>query len=56
MNWRSSAALAADLLQVAPLLVAGSGRAPLFAPPVAVAPGSGPSDRLVAFLGRNPGP
>ncbi|HEV2239662.1 MAG TPA: maleylpyruvate isomerase N-terminal domain-containing protein, partial [Streptosporangiaceae bacterium] len=38
--------LAADLLEVAPLLVPALGRHPLFAAPVAVAPMAGPSDRL----------
>jgi uncharacterized protein (TIGR03086 family) len=47
-------ALAADLLAIAPLLVPETGRDPLFAAPVTVAPGSGPSDRLAAFLGRTP--
>jgi len=47
-------ALAADLLAIAPLLVGGACREPLFAPPVAVAPDAGPADRLVAFLGRDP--
>ncbi len=48
------AALAARLLEVAPLLVSEAGRAPLFAPPVTPAPAAGPSDRLAAFLGRDP--
>jgi uncharacterized protein (TIGR03086 family) len=47
-------ALAADLLAIAPLLVAEGGRHPLFAPPVIVPPATGPSDRLAAFLGRDP--
>jgi len=47
-------ALATDLLAIAPLLVAEDGRHPLFAPPVALAPAVGPSDRLAAFLGRDP--
>jgi uncharacterized protein (TIGR03086 family) len=47
-------ALAADLLAMAPLLVPGTDRHPLFAAPVSVPPEAGPSDRLVAFLGRNP--
>lgn len=47
-------ALAADLLAIAPLLVAEGGRSPLFAPPVIPAPAAGPSDRLAAFLGRDP--
>ena len=47
-------ALAIDLLAIAPLLVPGTGRHPLFAAPVTVAPTAGPSDRLAAFLGRTP--
>ena len=47
-------ALAAGLLAIAPLLVAEAGRGPLFAPPVIPAPAAGPSDRLAAFLGRDP--
>jgi uncharacterized protein (TIGR03086 family) len=46
--------LAADLLAIAPLLVPGTGRHPLFAAPVAVPPTAGPSDQLAAFLGRPP--
>ena len=49
------ALLAADLLEVAPLLVPALGRHSLFAAPVAVAPTAGPSDRLAAFLGRPAG-
>lgn len=45
-------ALATDLLAIAPLLVPGTGRHPLFAAPVIVAPAADPSDRLAAFLGR----
>ena len=47
-------ALAADLLAIAPLLVAEADREPLFAPPVTPVPAAGPSDRLAAFLGRDP--
>ena len=47
-------ALATGLLQIAPLLVPGTGRPPLFAAPVIVAATAGPSDRLAAFLGRTP--
>jgi uncharacterized protein (TIGR03086 family) len=47
-------ALAADLLAIAPLLVAEDGRHPLFASPVTPAPADSPSDRLAAFLGRDP--
>jgi uncharacterized protein (TIGR03086 family) len=46
--------LAADLLAMAPLLVPGTDRRPLFAAPVPVPPEAGPSDRLAAFLGRSP--
>jgi uncharacterized protein (TIGR03086 family) len=48
------APLAADLLEVAPMLVPALGRHPLFAAPVPVAPMADPSDRLAAFLGRTP--
>ena len=48
-------ALATGLLTIAPVLVPRTGRHPLFAAPVAVAATAGPSDRLVAFLGRSPG-
>jgi uncharacterized protein (TIGR03086 family) len=47
--------LATDLLLIAPVLVPGPGRHPLFAAPVAVTAGATPSDRLAAFLGRSPG-
>jgi uncharacterized protein (TIGR03086 family) len=47
--------LALDLLVIAPMLVPGSGRHPLFAAPVTVAATASPSDRLAAFLGRTPG-
>ena len=46
--------LAADLLAIAPLLIPGTDRHPLFAAPVSVPPEAGPSDRLAAFLGRTP--
>jgi uncharacterized protein (TIGR03086 family) len=46
--------LAAGLLAIAPLLVPGTDRHPLFAAPVSVPPQAGPSDRLAAFLGRSP--
>jgi uncharacterized protein (TIGR03086 family) len=48
------APLAAELLEIAPLLVGEFDRAPLFGPPVTPAPDAGPSDRLAAFLGRDP--
>jgi uncharacterized protein (TIGR03086 family) len=47
-------ALAAGLLAIAPLLVPGTDRHPLFAAPVSVPPEACPSDQLAAFLGRNP--
>ncbi|MFD0362419.1 maleylpyruvate isomerase family mycothiol-dependent enzyme [Nocardia sp. GCM10030253] len=43
--------LAGELLTVAPRLVPITGRHPLFAPPVP-AQTTGPSDRLLAYLGR----
>ncbi len=46
--------LATDLLVIAPVLVPGAGRHPLFAAPVTVAATATPSDRLAAFLGRPP--
>jgi uncharacterized protein (TIGR03086 family) len=46
--------LAADLLAIAPLLVPGTDRDPLFAAPVSVPPEACPSDQLAAFLGRAP--
>jgi hypothetical protein len=39
---------------VAPVLVPGTGRHPLFAAPLAVAATATPSDRLAAYLGRTP--
>jgi uncharacterized protein (TIGR03086 family) len=47
------AGLAARLLQLSPLLVAG--REGLFAVPVEVPAQASPGDRLVGYLGRNPG-
>jgi uncharacterized protein (TIGR03086 family) len=47
-------ALATGLLRTSAALVPRTGRYPLFAPPVAVPPTASPSDRLVAYLGRNP--
>jgi len=46
--------LAINLLAIAPVLVPGTGRQPLFAAPVTVPPSADPSDRLAAFLGRTP--
>jgi len=48
------ASLAEDLGQLAPLVVSHRDRPHRFGHPVAVSPGSSPSDRLVAFLGRDP--
>ncbi|MFC8966537.1 TIGR03086 family metal-binding protein [Streptomyces sp. NPDC057094] len=49
------AALAADLLPLAPVVVADADRGVRFADPVAVPAGAGPGDVLLAFLGRGPG-
>jgi hypothetical protein len=47
------AALATRMLRLSPLLVAG--REGLFAVPVEVPAQASPGDRLVSYLGRNPG-
>jgi uncharacterized protein (TIGR03086 family) len=47
--------LAVELFSLSRLLVEDGGRAGLFGPPVPVSALAGPSDRLVAFLGRDPG-
>jgi len=47
-------ALAADLLEVAELLVVDADRPDRFAPPVAWPAPAGPGERLLAFLGRYP--
>jgi uncharacterized protein (TIGR03086 family) len=47
------AALATRMLRLSPLLVAG--REGLFAVPVEVSAQASPGDRLVSYLGRNPG-
>jgi len=44
--------LAGDLLTLAPRLVPGAGRAPLFDDPVRVGRDASPSEQLTAFLGR----
>jgi hypothetical protein len=49
-------ALAADLFPVARCVVADGDRGVRFAEPVGVPTRSCPGDRLVAFLGRRPGP
>lgn len=48
-------ALAADLLDIAPMFVTDGDRPVRFAVPIAVSPSAGADDRLVAFLGRDPG-
>jgi uncharacterized protein (TIGR03086 family) len=53
-GWDISGVLATGLLVVAPVLVPGTGRHPLFAAPLAVAATATPSDRLAAYLGRTP--
>ncbi|HEU5156765.1 MAG TPA: TIGR03086 family metal-binding protein [Streptosporangiaceae bacterium] len=47
--------LAADLLALAPAVVTDAERPSRFAAPVSVPPSASPGDRLVAFLGRDPG-
>jgi uncharacterized protein (TIGR03086 family) len=46
--------LASRLLEISPLLVPRDGRDPLFAAPVTVSSGRCLSDRLAAWLGRDP--
>lgn len=46
--------LAAEMLEISPLLVTWADRPRLFAAPVAVPPVASASDRLVAYLGRDP--
>ncbi|GAA1586428.1 maleylpyruvate isomerase family mycothiol-dependent enzyme [Kribbella sancticallisti] len=48
--------LALGMLTLSQLMVDDGMRASLFGPPVAVSPLAGPSDQLVAFLGRHPVP
>jgi uncharacterized protein (TIGR03086 family) len=47
--------LAGELLALAPLFVTSTDRPDRFAAPVPVPPDARPGDRLVAFLGRDPG-
>lgn len=47
-------AMAAELLVIAPLLVSDADRGVRFAWPVDPPAGSGPSDQLIAYLGRDP--
>jgi uncharacterized protein (TIGR03086 family) len=47
-------ALAAELLELSPLLVADADRPARFAAPVELPLPAGPDDRLLAFLGRDP--
>jgi len=49
------APLAAELLDLAPLLVRPADRPGRFGPPATAGAGGAPGDRLVAFLGRDPG-
>jgi uncharacterized protein (TIGR03086 family) len=49
-------ALALDLLKISRRVVTDATRGPQFAAPVPVSPMADPSDRLVAFLGRDPRP
>ena len=46
--------LAADLLEISPMFVTEHDRPSRFAAPVPVSPADTPSDRLIAFLGRDP--
>lgn len=46
--------LAAEMLEISPLLVTRADRPALFAAPVPVSPLASASDRLVAYLGRDP--
>jgi uncharacterized protein (TIGR03086 family) len=48
--------LAAALLRTATSLIDDRTRRPAFGPPVPVPAAADPEDRLVAFLGRRPGP
>ncbi len=48
------APLATSLLGIAPLLISPGDRDQLFAPPIDVARGACPSDRLAGYLGRSP--
>ena len=54
-NREIPASLAEDLGQVAALIVSHRDRPHRFGHPVPVAPDASPGDRLVAFLGRDPG-
>jgi uncharacterized protein (TIGR03086 family) len=47
--------LAASLLRIAPLLVSEADRPGRFGEPVTVPPDASPGDRLLAYLGRDPG-
>jgi uncharacterized protein (TIGR03086 family) len=47
-------ALADEMLQLSPLFVADADRPARFAAPIEVPPMAGPSERLIAFFGRQP--
>lgn len=47
--------LAVDMLAVCRLIVTDATRYPMFAAPIAISHRASPGDRLVAFLGRQPG-
>lgn len=47
--------LALNLLKIAPLLVSSADRPGRFGEPVEVPPDAGPADRLLGYLGRDPG-
>jgi len=55
LGWPIPDDLASELLAIAPLFVPANGREPLFGPAVAAGPSPTSSERLVAFLGREPG-
>lgn len=46
--------LAAEMLEICAVILTGFSRRLLFAAPAEVSPRASPSDRLIAFLGRDP--
>jgi uncharacterized protein (TIGR03083 family) len=54
-GWPIPRQLAGEMLEMSPLLVTAADRPARFAAPVLVSPHASASDRLVAYLGRNPG-